>query len=808
MKQKYSFILQTTLLVFASIFFSQFTYAQKYTVSGYVEDASSGERLIGGVIYDENSNNGIITNAYGYFSLTLPKAPVKLRFSYIGFENKYLEFVLQRDTLIQVALKKSAKLAEVEIIAQKERQVEQAQMSEIEIPLHTLKSMPMFLGEKDLFKAIQLFPGVHSGGEGSSGLYVRGGGPDQNLILLDGVPVYNADHLFGFFSVFNPEAIQHVSLIKGGFPARYGGRLSSVLDIRMKEGNNKTYHGEVSVGLIASKLTIEGPLIKNKASFIISARRTYLDVLAQPFIIWINEKNNPNGGTIGGYYFYDLNAKLNYTISPKDRVYLSLYGGKDRAYVKSIYEYTDIDNVIYRTNDNLGLEWGNMIAALRWNHIFNKQWFSNVTFTYSRFRFNVGTDMERTEIYPTQTYEFYDNLNYLSGIEDWSLKADFEYLPSPKHRILLGGSDIYHTFTPGKASYKSKNGYTNEIFDLSFGNKLVYTHEITFYIEDEYTVNSKLKLNGGIHASMFPVKGEFYYSIQPRFNGRYIFAKDWSVKAAVSKMTQYIVLLTNSGIGLPTDLWLPVTEKIKPQDSWQFAAGVFHDFKYGIEIGIEGYYKTMSNLIEYKEGSSFMSASISESWETEIEVGKGTAYGMEVLIRKDEGDFTGWIGYTLSWVNRTFENLNFGKPFPYKYDRRHDVSVVGNYKFNDRIDIGVVWVYGSGNALNLPIERYTGFSEFSSLLFPNFQPIEYYKERNGFRMPSYHRLDFGINFHKKLKRGERTWSINIYNVYNRKNPYMVSFEETYDPGTGKTVTRLKQISLFPLIPSFSYSFKF
>jgi len=457
-----------------------------------------------------------------------------------------------------------------------------------------------------------------------------------------------------------------------------------------------------------------------------------------------------------------------------------MYGGKDRAYVKSYYEYTDFDNIKYSSNDNMGLDWGNMIAALRWNHIFNKQWFSNVTFTYSRFRFNVGTGMERRETYPTQIFEFYDNLNYLSGIQDWSLKADFEYLPSPKHRILLGGSDIYHTFTPGKASFKSKNGYTNEVLDLSFGNKLVYTHEISFYIEDEYTVNSKLKLNGGIHASMFPVKGQFYYSIQPRFNGRYIFAKNWSVKAAVSKMTQYIVLLTNSSIGLPTDLWLPVTETIKPQDSWQYAAGIFHDFKYGIEIGIEGYYKSMTNLIEYKEGSSFMTASISESWETEIEVGNGNAYGMEVLIRKNEGDFTGWIGYTLSWVNRTFENLNFGKPFPYKYDRRHDVSVVGNYKFNDRIDIGVVWVYGSGNALNLPIERYNGFSEFSSLLNPNFQPIEYYKERNGFRMPSYHRLDFGINFHKKLKRGERTWSINIYNVYNRKNPYMLTFDETFD----------------------------
>lgn len=806
MAQQHKMIIKALLLIITSIFISQLTMAQKSTISGYIEDESSGERLIGGVIYDEYSNNGIVTNAYGYFSITLPKAPVKLRFSYIGFEHQYLEFVLQRDTLIQVALKKSGKLAEVEIKGQKESQVEQSQMSEIEIPIHTLKSMPMFLGEKDLFKAIQLFPGVQSGGEGTSGLYVRGGGPDQNLILLDGVPVYNADHLFGFFSVFNPEAIQHVSLIKGGFPARYGGRLSSVLDIRMKEGNNKTYHGDVSVGLIASKLTVEGPIVKNKSSFIISARRTYIDILAQPFIMLANKMNGLGGGTTAGYYFYDMNAKLNYTISPKDRIYLSMYGGKDRAYMNNKSEYT-FEEITYGNQEKMGLEWGNMIAALRWNHIFNRQWFSNVTFTYSRFRFNVGTELERSQTENNVIQNSYDRINYLSGIQDWSLKADFEYLPSPKHRILLGGADIYHTFTPGKASYKSNNGFNNQIIDLSFGSKLVYAHEITLYAEDEYTVNSKLKLNGGIHLSMFPVKGKFYYSLEPRFNGRYIFAKDWSVKAAVSKMTQYIVLLTNSGIGLPTDLWLPVTENIKPQESWQYAAGVFHDFKYGIEIGIEGYYKTMTNLIEYKEGSSFMSASISETWETEIEVGKGNAYGMEILIRKNDGDFTGWIGYTLSWVNRTFENLNFGKTFPYKYDRRHDISVVGNYKFNDRIDIGVVWVFGSGNALNLPIERYNGFSEFSSIQYPDFQSIEYYKERNGFRMPSYHRLDFGINFHKKLKRGERTWSINIYNVYNRKNPFMVTFD--YDMNNqGETITRLKQISLFPIIPSFSYSFKF
>lgn len=804
-KKKWISLNWNVILIFMFVIYAFPSQAQKHTISGYLEDQSSGERLIGAIIYDTISKNGIVTNAYGYFSITLPESNVCLRLSYVGFETKWICFYLQTDTLIQVGMKQSTLLGEFVVTGKRDSEVQQSQMSEIDIPLQTIKTLPVFLGERDLFKAIQLFPGVHSGGEGTTGLYVRGGGPDQNLVLLDGVPIYNADHLFGFFSIFNPEAIQHVSLVKGGFPARYGGRLSSVIDIRMKEGNNKTYHGEVSVGLIASKLTIEGPIIKNKASFIISARRTYIDILAQPVIQLINNQEGSDDRLTAGYYFYDMNAKFNYIISPKDRVYLSLYGGQDKAYVRMRSEYT-FDQMTTIFKENMGLDWGNMIAALRWNHIYNKQWFSNVTFTFSRFQFGIGIESEESTTMNQITVDSYDKLRYLSGIQDWSLKADFEYHPSPKHKILLGGSDIYHTFTPGKTTYQAKSPYLEPPIDMTLGNKLVYTHELSFYIEDEFTVNSKLKLDAGLHFSMFPVDGAFYSSLQPRINGRYIFAENWSLKAAVSKMTQYIVLLTNSGIGLPTDLWLPVTKNIKPQDSWQFAAGIFHELKYDIEIGIEGYYKTMSNLIEYKEGASFMSASITESWETEVEIGDGNAYGMELLIRKSEGKLTGWIGYTLSWTNRIFENLNFGKIFPYKYDRRHDIGIAANYKFNDRIDLGVVWVYGSGNALNLPIERYSGFSEYFSSFF-DFQPIEYYKERNGFRMPSYHRLDIGVNFHKKLKRGERTWSINIYNIYNRQNPFMVTFDTSYDY-QGNPTTRLKQISLFPIIPSFSYTYKF
>ncbi len=778
------------------------TIAQRYTISGYVEDASSGERLIASTVYDDVSKNGVVANVYGYYSLTLPKGTVKLKCSFVGYNPAELSFDLLKDTLIIFTLEPSLTLKEVTVTAKKESQVEQSQMSVVEIPVHTIKSLPVFLGEKDVLKAIQLFPGVQSGNEGTTGLYIRGGGPDQNLILLDGVPVYNADHLFGFFSVFNPDAIQHVLLVKGGFPARYGGRLSSVLDIRMKEGNNKEYHGELSVGLISSKLMVEGPIVKNKSSFIISARRTYIDLLIQPFIKAMEDNAS------GGYYFYDVNTKLNYMLSDKDRIFLSFYTGQDKAYVRYKDSYFS-DNTQYEFASDAGLDWGNFTTAFRWNHIYNKKWFSNVTATFSRFRFDVGEKFisKETENGNTETSEF--NFKYFSGIHDWAIKADFEYHPSPRHRVLLGVSDIYHTFTPGSTIFKYNDATENNLsFETTYGNNKVYAHEISIYGEDEFTINSRLKINAGIHASLFPVHGTYYYSLQPRLNARYILGENWSVKLAASKMTQYILLLTNSGIGLPTDLWLPVTKNIEPQQSWQYAAGIFHDLNNNIEISIEGYYKNMSNLIEYKEGADFFSAA--QGWEEKIEVGKGNAYGAEFLIRKTEGKTTGWIGYTLSWANRQFDNLNFGEQFPYRYDRRNDIGIAITHTLSERLDFGIVWVYGTGNAVSLPIEKYPG------LITPNgndpyhtyYPDVQYYEGRNGFRTPAYHRLDIGVNLHKKLKRGNRTWSFNIYNLYNRKNPFMIYFSNEYNYANNTPTTRLKQISLFPLIPSFSYSYKF
>jgi len=777
----FSFLLSTNLI------------AQKVTISGFIQDEKSGERLIYANIFEKKNSQGTISNAYSFYSLTIPKGSVEIFFSYVGYEAKVVNFELTKDTVINVKLNPSILLEEVVITGSAgERQHEQTQMSVHEIPVSSIKSLPYFLGEKDVLKVIQLFPGVQSGNEGTSGIYVRGGGSDQNLILLDGVPVYNVDHLFGFFSIFNPDALQHISLIKGGFPARYGGRLSSVLDIRMKEGNNKEFHGEASIGLISSKLTFEGPIIKEKSSFIVSARRTYIDLLVAPFIRAYGD------GVSGGYYFYDFNTKFNYIISDKDRLFLSLYTGKDKFYA-GFKESWHSDGNKYETQFRTGLDWGNITTALRWNHVFNSKTFVNTTATYSRYQFNVLGKFIDKQTVNNIVYEDIFSYNYLSGINDIALKSDFEYHHSPNHKILFGVSDIYHTFIPGSNVLKQSSSDLTDNIDTTFGNNRIYAHEISAYAEDEMSVGAKIKLNLGLHFSTFLVHGTYYYSLQPRLSSRYLFHEKWSVKFALSNMSQYILLLTNSGIGLPTDLWLPVTENIKPQNSWQYAAGVFYNLSPSIEVSFESFYKTMTNLIEYREGVEFMS--ISETWEDKVVSGNGEAYGAEILIRKDKGKTTGWIGYTLSWSNRQFDDLNFGNPFPYKYDRRHDASIVISHLINENTDIGLTFVYGTGNALSLPIEKYP---QASSLEWYFYQPpIEYYEGRNLFRAPAYHRMDLGVNMHKERKRGKRTWSISVYNLYNRKNPFMLYFSND-EYGN----TKLMQFSLFPIIPSVSYSFKF
>ncbi len=769
--------------------------SQRHTISGTVEDQVTGEKLPGCNVYDAATSQGTSSNVYGFFSLTLPAGSIVLTFSYVGFETVNVNVLLLKDTVINMRLKPMINLDEVVISAEKARSaVRSTQMSVMELDARTIKSLPVFLGEVDVLKALQLLPGVKGGSEGTSGIYVRGGGPDQNLILLDGVPVYNVNHMFGFFSVFNPDAIQSVQLITGGFPARYGGRLSSVLDIRMKDGNNKKFGVEGSVGLISSKLTIEGPIIKDRTSFIVSGRRTYIDVLAQPFIRMQagDEYENFNAG----YYFYDLNAKINHRFSDKSRLFLSAYSGKDKAYMKMVEKGDE-----FRWTDQANLGWGNLTAALRWNYILTPKLFSNTTITYSRYNFLTSL-LDKEEMGGNLQHEY--SFGYNSGIVDWAGKIDFDYLPVPDHSIRFGCNYIYHTFKPGITVFRLEEGELGIPIDTTFGNQNIFAHEWSVFAEDDWNVFSRLKVNAGLHFSGFRVKDSTYTSLQPRLSARFMVNEKLSVKAAYTHMSQYIHLLTNSTIGLPTDLWLPATDRIKPLKAIQYALGLVYDHGDGIELTLEGYYKSMSNLIEYKEGASFFS--LEDDWQDKIEVGNGRAYGIEILLRKQFGKTSGWIGYTLSWSERQFENISFGQWFPYRYDRRHDVSIVVNQKIKDNIDIGLTWVYGTGNAVTLPLEKYASLESF---WFENryFNGIEYFENRNSYRMPAYHRLDLGINFRKTTKWGERVWSFGAYNAYNRKNPFYLAFDQEWDEVQRSTTVVLKQYSLFPIIPSISYSFK-
>lgn len=791
---------------FILLFLSISLLAQKRTVSGYVEDARSAEKLIGANVYEISSYKGTVTNVYGFFSITLPADTFELVFSYVGYQSRIVKFNLAKDTIITVRLSSAIELKEVEISALKkaEKIQERTQMSMVEIPMEQIKSLPVLLGERDVLKVIQLLPGVQSGGEGTSGLYVRGGGPDQNLILLDGVPVYNASHLFGFFSVFNPDAINSVQLIKGGFPARYGGRLSSVIDIRMKEGNLQDYKVEGSVGIVASKLTIEGPIKKDKASFIVSGRRTYIDILAQPFIRFASKRQE--GNLKAGYYFYDLNAKFNYRISEKDHFFISSYMGDDRAYFKIKDEYV-VNNKKYTNKIDAGLGWGNITTALRWNRIINSKLFVNTTFTYSRYGF-VTKDYFSTEDDSTKT-EYRSKYN--SGIYDWGAKVDFDYVPNTNHYIKFGVSETYHTFIPGISTFKSSLQGVG--IDTTFGAQKLYAHETGLYVEDDWAIGNRFKVNLGLHFSSFILTRKQYYSLQPRLSARYLLNNEWSIKASYAEMAQFLHLLSNATIGLPTDLWLPVTDTIPPQYSKQWAAGIAKTLKDSYELSIEGYYKTMENLLEYKDGASFFNAS--GDWQQKVEIGIGWSYGTEILIQKKKGRFSGWVGYTLSWTYRQFQNLNFGRPFPYRFDRRHDVGIALTYQIRDNIDIGTVWVYGTGNAITLPTETYLAnpFMDYYGIIYdyiynPNnyeflFNTVDNFQARNDFRMPPYHRLDVGINFHKKLKRMERTWSLGVYNAYSRRNPFYLYI------GYNKWNERvIKQVALFPIIPSITYSFKF
>lgn len=797
----------------------------RFTLSGYVREGGSGEALIGVNVYLRGTSIGTTTNAYGFYSLTLPpQDSLQVAFSLVGYETVLRRLNLRQSLTLTLALTPGQLLSEVTVQAGRTKETisESAQMSRIDIPVAQIKRMPALLGEKDVLKVIQLIPGVQKGSEGQTGIYVRGGGPDQNLIILDEAVVYNANHLFGFFSVFNGDALKSVEFTKGGFPARYGGRLSSVIELTMKEGNKEKLHGEGGIGLIASRLMLEGPLTNNKnASFLLSGRRTYLDVLTAPII-----RASSGGSSSGGYYFYDLNAKANYDFGPKNKLYLSGYFGRDRFYSRDAVASTKLEN---------GLNWGNTTGTLRWNHLFSDQLFANLSLTYSNYRFGIYSDEETGTGQLGRRY----SLRYSSAIRDLALKYDLDFYPSPAHSVRVGLQSTYHRFRPSAL-------VLTDTRDGRLENSAQQTDllESGLYVEDTWRPSTRWRLNGGLRLSQLVHPDRHYLRPEPRLSAGYTLRPGLSVKASYALMNQYVHLLSNTGIGLPTDLWVPTTDRVSPQQSQQLAVGIAQDFggktawTQGLTLTLEGYYKTLSQLISYREGASFLliddpldptpTVGKPVRWEDNVTAGRGWSYGAEVLLQKKRGRVSGWMGYTLSWTQWQFADLNGGQPFFPRHDRRHDLSVVGIYELGKRVTLSGSWVYGTGQALTLPRANYTAlpnraslpnrygsFDQFEHAFFDYSRSAQEYGPKNNFRAEAYHRFDVSLQFHKQKKRHQRTWEISVYNLYNRRNPFFYQLESRTigqasgtGPVTYTTDTKLRRYSVFPIVPSVSYNVSF
>lgn len=778
---------------------------EKATLSGTLTDAKTGESMVQVRVYVPSLNLGSNSNEYGFYSLTIPKGTYEVQFKAFGLETVTKTIDLNSDQVLNLELGSDGEiLDEIEVNAKKGENVSSTKIGQMELEMEKIKTLPAFMGEVDIIKTIQLLPGVSSVSEGGQGFYVRGGGPDQNLVLLDEAQVYNASHLFGFFSVFNTDAVKSVNMIKGGMPANFGGRISSVLEVKMNEGNYKKFKIKGGLGLISSRLTFEGPIVKDKGSFIVSARRTYIDVLMKGFI----PKSSPFSGS--GYYFYDFNLKANYKLGKRDKLFLSGYYGKDQF-------------IYGNKNDDFSVRmpWGNGIAAIRWNHIFSSKLFMNVTGTFTDylFSFNSGQD------------DFKFALK--SGIRDVGGKVDFSYFPGTRHRIKWGAEYLYHTFTPTSVS-ASQN---DTEFDTGEAQRL-FSHESAVYVMDEFDINEKIRINAGVRYSMYQFVGpfkrfvhgavngmdtvinygkgdliKFYQGFEPRISGRWLLKNKSSIKAGYAYNYQYVHLTSLSAVSLPTDIWFPTTDIAKPQKGWQASLGYFRNFmddKY--EASVEVYYKGMKNLIEYKQGA-LPSDNVNDNTDNLLVFGTGWSYGAEFFLKKTFGKLTGWIGYTWAKTERKFPDLQ-KEVFPAKYDRRHDLSIVAGYKLNDRWTFGACFIYASGNTLTLPDSWYV---QDQKILFN-------YGLRNSTRMAPYHRLDLSATLYDKPtktkidpKTGEQievkkkfrsNWSFSIYNVYNRANPYFL-----YIDNEGKLLTNdfkisVKQVTLFPIIPSATWNFEF
>ncbi len=773
----------------------------KYVVRGFIRDSKSKESLIQANVYDPEQLLGTVSNNFGFYSISLPSGFLQLSCSYVGYESQDIIINLQSDTVIHFNLKSSADLAEVAVVRSKvPNKVKSTRTGTIDVPIEQIKNVPVFLGEVDIVKSIQLLPGIQSGGEGLSELYVRGGGPDQNLVLMDDVPVYNVGHLLGFFSIFNADAVNHVSVVKGGFPARYGGRLSSVVDIRMYDGNREKHKGVASIGILSSRIAFEGPISKDKSSFSMSFRRTYLDLFTS--LLQFDEVDKSR------FYFYDFNSKFNFRLSDNDRLFFSAYAGKDQyglQYNEQVVEIGQADvgtqAQSFKTFDESEVGWKNYVFSSRWNHIFGNKMFSNLTLSYSDYRFFIQQKLN----YQTDGAWSVGNQNYYSGIRDYSAKIDFDYLPSPNHYLRFGANLTAHSFYPG-IDVLFQEISSGEPIDTTFGGNKLYRPELRMYLEDDFNLSDKIKVNIGGHFSLFQTESKHYWSAEPRLSARFLVDDNLSFKAAYSHMTQYMHLLRTASVAMPTDLWLPVSDAIKPMRAQQAALGIEYEFANGFSLSLEGYYKIFKDILSYKESAGYFD--FSSNWEDKLTSGNGVSQGIEILLHKKTGDLSGWMGYTYSKSVNQFDELNNGNEFPADFDRTHDLSIYALYKISNRVDLSGTWTFGTGNPITLPETKYyapdlpTAEKPFNS----NYN--QFISERNGYRMPNFHRLDVGVNFKKETNYGSRMWSFGVMNTYGRQNPFFLYFSDT-ETETGEVQRSLKQFSLFPFpIPYARFTIRF
>lgn len=769
-----------------SLFIFQSLHSQKSVVSGYVEDINTGERIIGAYVKDTISKSVVQTNGYGFYTIKSDKEEMALQSTFIGLKSEVIRLFLKHDTLVNIQMKPVMELQEVLIESSAYKHNVNTTLGLTTIPVRQLTSIPA-LGESDLLKAIQSQPGVKGGIEGSAGIFVRGGSLGENLFMLDDVPLYNVSHLYGFLSIFNSAIIKDIKLMKGCFPAQYGGRTSSVIDVRGRDGNNNSIKGEISVGLISSSINIEGPLFNDKTTFIISGRRSYFDLYSEAL-----RKSDLLDKDFPDYYFYDLSARIAHTFSPNDKIYLNIYKGRDhiRNNSESSMLYGISEILTESVEETSG--WGNLLGSLRWNHSFGKGIFANTTISVSSYDYFTLDKYNSTRIDSLSDKALNKKYiaSYKSNISDLIVKTDFDYSLSNYHKLLFGIGGTFHTIKPGESHYSMKDDEIKEEVESSYLNKLLYPGEFYIYLDDEIKASEKLDMDIGLRVTGFVSGSKGYINPEPRFSANYSLTHDLSLKIGYSRMVQYLHLLSTSGLTMPTDIWVPSSDGLNPLKSDQINAGLSYDFHGIVLLTIEAYRKWLNNTTDFKNGASLLSDT--SPWFEKTTQGIGNAKGIELSLEKQEGHFTGAISYTLSTSDRKYAALNYGNAFPFRYHRLHDFNVSVNYKIFKKWDLSALWSYGTGYPVTVPVEEYRPTMEVVH------QFVFYYPSINNYRLPDYHRLDLGIHYRSVNRLGENYLSFDLFNAYNRKNVINM-YVSGWD---------FKYSYLLPFIPSVTYTLKF